>query len=364
MKVGILTFPNTTSYGAVLQMYALYRAVEQLGGEVEIVNYLNSFMKNQRHTAAMQCGGLKRRLKLLAQNTVHAKQLRGFRRFEAQLCRFPHKAIERPAKLARLADRYDAVICGSDQVWNPDITGCDMRYFLDFCGDQTKRIAYAPSFGIEDFSPAFREKIRVPLQRFDSLCAREKPGQELVQALTQKEVPLVLDPTFLLRQQDWEQLEKKHPAGTGDYILYYRVRRSDSLLKFCLEKAQEQGLKVVYVGGNAVKQLKNRDKRLQYAYDLSPGQFLYLLHNAKYVVTNSFHGVAFSVHYKKDFFLEMSSLTNSRLHQIVETAGLEDRVIGPDCASTDTPVDYDRVYRRLEPERALSAAYLKEAITG
>ena len=362
MKLGILTFPNTTSYGAVLQMYALYRAAERLGGEPEIINYLNSYMKNQRHTAAMQCGGMKRRVKLVAKNLMHARQLRGFRRFEKTLCKYPPRAIDQPEALKALADRYGGVICGSDQVWNPDITGNDSRYFLDFCGPNTRRIAYAPSFGIQEFSSEFKEQIRPQLRQFDALSARENPGKIVTEELTGRTVPLVLDPTFLLQQQDWEALEESHSAGKGGYILYYTVRRSDTLLKFCMEKARETGLKVVYIGGNAVKQLKNRDKGLCYAYDLSPGEFLYLVHHAKCVVTNSFHGTAFSIHYKKDFFLELSSLTNSRLEQIVETTGLQDRVVGPNCATMDTPVDYEPVYRRLEPEKALSERYLKEAI--
>ncbi len=360
MKLGILTFPDSTSYGAVLQMYALYRKVQKLGAQPEIIHYHNSYMKAQCHTTAMQgTGTLRKKLRLYAKNMMHAKQKQRFKRFEKQLQMYPRRPISCREELAALKDRYDGVICGSDQVWNPDITGSDMGYFLDFCSETTKRIAYAPSFGIIEFPQAFREKIRQHLLKFHALSAREKPGKELVEDLTGKSAPLVLDPTFLLQQQDWEELEEKHPAAREDYILYYTVRRSDSLLKFCLEKAQEKGLKVVYIGGNPFKQLKN--KKLRYAYDLSPGQFLYLMHHAKYVVTNSFHGTAFSIHYKKDFFLELSSLTNSRLQQIVETTGLQDRVIGPDC--TDKPVDYDRVYRRLEPEKALSAAYLKEAVT-
>lgn len=362
MKLGILTFPDSTSYGAVLQMYALYRAVEKLGAEPEIIHYHNSYMKAQRHTAAMKgAGALKSTLRLWAQNIMHARQKRQFKRFERQMQLYPSWPMNRKEELQRLKDRYDGVICGSDQVWNPDITGADMHYFLDFCGNNTKRIAYAPSFGISEFTDAFRQTVREHLLQFDALSVREKPGQELVRELTGKPVPLVLDPTFLLQRQDWEALEQPHAAGQGDYILYYRVRRSDSLMKFCLEKAREKGLKVVYIGGNPFKQLKN--KQVQYAYDLSPGQFLYLVRHAKYVVTNSFHGTAFSIHYKKDFFLEMSSLTNARLQQIVETTGLQDRVIGPDCAGMDAPVDYEQVYRRLEQEKALSAAYLKDAIT-
>ncbi len=360
MKLGILTFPDSTSYGAVLQMYALYRAVEKLGAQPEIIHYHNSYMKARHHTTAMQgAGSVKKKLRLCAKNVMHARQKLQFNRFKRQLQLYPERPISKPEALLDLKDRYDGVICGSDQVWNPDITGSDMGYFLDFCGEHTKRIAYAPSFGIEDFSETFKDSIRQQLLKFHALSVREKPGKDLVEELTGKEASLVLDPTFLLQQQDWEQLEQPHPAGSGDYILYYRVRRSDSLMKFCLEKAQEKGLKVVCVGGNPFKQLKN--KQLRYAYDLSPGQFLYLIHHARYVVTNSFHGTAFSIHYKKDFFLELSSLTNSRLQQIVEITGLQDRVIGPGC--TDKPVDYDRVYRRLEPKKALSAAYLKEAVT-
>lgn len=363
MKIGILTFPNTTSYGAVLQMYALYRAVEQLGGEPEIINYLNEYMKTQKHTSAMQCGGLKRRLKLWAKNTMHARQTRGFRSFEKALSKFPKKPISQPHQLADLKDRYDGVICGSDQVWNPDITGADMSYFLDFCGKSTKRIAYAPSYGISDFTEAFRHAVKPHLLQFDALSAREKPGRDFTEALSGKSVPLVLDPTFLLQQKDWESLEEKHPAAGQEYILYYTVRSSKTLLNFCLTEAAKQNLPVVYIGGNAIKQLKNRNKQIRYAYDITPGQFLHLVHNAKCVVTNSFHGTAFSIHYKKDFFLELSSLTNSRLEQIIEITGTQDRVIGPNCASMDTAVDYDLVYRLLEPERISSTAYLKEAIT-
>ena len=359
MKLGILTFPDATSYGAVLQMYALYRAAEKLGAQPEIIHYHNSFMKAQRHTTAMQgTGRLKKKLKLCAKNLMHCRQKQAFRRFNAQLRLYPRRPISDPEALYTLKDRYDGVICGSDQVWNPDITGFDKRYFLDFCGEHTKRISYAPSFGITEFSPQFRDGITEHVRRFDLLSAREAHGRDLLRQLTGRDVPMVLDPTFLLSREDWMQLEEKHPAAREPYILYYTVLRSDTLLRFCLQKAREEHLKVVFVGGNPIKQLKN--KEVEYAYDLSPGQWLYLLHHADCVVTNSFHGTAFSIHYEKNFYLEMSSLTNSRLQQIVDTAGLQDRVVGPACGSGD--IDYDLVRRRIAPEKEASLAYLKKAV--
>ena len=123
MKIGIMTFPNTTSYGAVLQMYGLYRAIERTGGEAEIVNYQNSFMKEKRHTSAGQKrAGLAGKLRLCAANLLHTRQTLGFQKFEKKMRRYPEKPLNDAAGLPDLAKRYDGVICGSDQVWNPGIT--------------------------------------------------------------------------------------------------------------------------------------------------------------------------------------------------------------------------------------------------
>lgn len=359
MKIGIMTFPNSTSYGAVLQMYGLYRGVEQLGAEAEIINYHNSFMKAERHTAAVQRSGA---LRLWARHVMHARQFRGFRKFEKTMKLYPCKPIVDPAALRALDQRYDGVICGSDQVWNPNITDSDLSFFLDFCGDNTKRIAYAPSFGIREFSEDFRGRIKGDLNKFHSLCAREQEGKLLLEQLTGRQVPLVLDPTFLLTEQDWTALEQKHPAAQGEYILYYTVFSSESLLRFCLELAEKENKKIVFIGGNPIKQLCNKNKRIRYACDVTPGQWLYLMHRASCVVTNSFHGTAFSIHYKKNFFLELSSNTNSRLEQIIRTTGLENRVVGPDCADGSAPVDYSQVQELLAPAKAVSVEYLKGAI--
>ncbi len=359
MRIGIMTFPNSISYGAVLQMYGLYRAVEQLGAAPEIINYHNGFMKAEHHTAEVQRSGV---LRHCARRLVHAKQHQSFRRFERTMNRYPHRSFSDPAVLKTLNDRYDGVICGSDQVWNPDITGMDIGYFLDFCGPETKRIAYAPSFGIREFSEDFQKRIQPELNKFQSLCAREQEGQQLLEQLTNRETPVVLDPTFLLDRQEWEALEQKHFAAEGNYILYYTILRSESLLRFCLELAEKENKKIVFIGGNPVKQLCNKDKRICYAYDVSPGQWLYLMHRASCVVTNSFHGTAFSIHYKKDFFLEFSSKTNSRLEQIIRTTGLEDRVVGAHCADGSAHIDYSRVDERLARAREESAGYLKGAL--
>jgi len=364
MKVGILTFPNSTSFGAALQMYALYRAVEELGAEAEILNYHNAYMKAERHTGRVRgkssIGG---KLYLLLKNAMHCRQISGFRAFEKSLDRYPAKPVSDKHALPGLCERYSHVICGSDQVWNPNITDTDLSYFLDFCDCDTKRISYAPSFGISEFSTEFQTKIKKELLQFKALSAREVEGQELIQALTGTDVPLVTDPTFLLTKAQWTQEERTCTKQKEPYILYYTVKSSKHLLQFARKLAEEKNMKLLVVGGNAVKQLKNRDSRLEYAWDLEPRQWLGLMHHADCVVTNSFHGTAFSLIYEKDFYLELSSETNSRLRQIVRTAAVEDRVVGEGCAAWDSHIDYTRVMEKLEPLKKSSKEYLKAAIT-
>lgn len=364
MKVGIFTFPNSTSYGAVLQMYALRHTVERMGHDAEVINYQNAFMKAEKHTEkVVKDPSVKGRAKQFARSLLHYPMKRAFAQFEKRtMKRYPSKAISEKAELVEVGKRYDAVICGSDQVWNPDITGFDLSYFLDFCGEQTKRISYAPSFGIDTFSDAFSEAIRPELAQFTAISLREAPGQALVQKLLGREAPLVVDPTLLMTHGEWAALERAHPAAKGDYILYYTIRRSDTLFRRCRELSAKTGMKVVVVGGNFLKTLRNRDPMIEYAVDISPEEWLYLVHHARYVVTNSFHGTAFSINYRKDFYVEFSSRTNSRLAQIVGMLGLDARVVRDEVELGGESVDYTLTEAKLPEMRDASMRFLKDAL--
>ena len=356
MNVGIFTFPNSTSYGAALQMYALYHTVESLGHTPEVINYQNTYMKEQKHFSR------KTWLRQTAAKVLHHQAYRNFHAFEKKhMSGYPQKAVSDPKHLRALTERYDAVICGSDQVWNPDITGEDLSYFLNFCDENTRRVAYAPSFGISEFSGDFANKIRGDLEKFHALSVREAPGQALLSDLLGKDVPLVCDPTLLMDSADWTKLEKTHPAGEGEYVLYYTIRSSASLWNKCKAFAREKGLKIVVVGGNLLKNLMKKDDQIRYAVDISPEQWLYLVHHARYVFTNSFHGTAFSINYRKDFYVEFSSLTNSRLEQITRTLGLRGQILG-EKKITGARVDYTTADQVLPQIREASMNYLTSAL--
>lgn len=364
MKVGILTFPNSTSYGATLQMYALWRTVNELGHQVEIINYYNKYMKAGKHVTKT-IG--KRSLHDIARHSataiLHPYFENKFHDFERRnVALYPKRHIVDKEQLSLADERYDAIICGSDQVWNPDITGKDISYFLDFCSETTRRISYAPSFGIETLPNDFYVLAQEQIKKFDYLSIREKSGLELIRQMTEKECPIVLDPTFFLSANEWEALESEHPLGKGDYILYYTVKTSKTLMEYCQILSENTGIKIVVVGGNFINDLIKKDKMTEYAVDISPSEWLYLIHHAKYVVTNSFHGTAFSINYRKNFFLELSSKANSRLEYIVSSLGLENRIIKSKADIVVSNIDYTDSERRLPNLIGSALDYLKNAL--
>ena len=362
MKVGIFTFPNSTSYGATLQMYALYNAVNCLGHESEIINYHNAYMKAEKHKTA-HTSGLSGVAKKAVSDLLHFPMKCRFRSFEKRrMTAFPKRSIDIPQTLYRLNERYDAVICGSDQVWNPDITNHDLSYFLDFCDSRTRRISYAPSFGVKSLSDDFSQSVARELALYHAISVRESTGQELISKLIGREVPIVLDPTMLLTANQWKELEQPHPVAKGAYILYYAVKSSTSLMKFCKQLSANTGIKIVVVGGNPITSLQNRDRMVEYAVDISPEQWLYLMRNAAYVVTNSFHGTAFSVNFRKNFYVEFSSLTNSRLEHIIQMLELEDCVVQCDTDAVAKDTNYAAVDRKLPCLIADSIKYLECAL--
>lgn len=363
MKVGILTFPNSISYGATLQMMALQEAVNRLGHQAEVINYHSAYMKAEQHLRKSKRDWLRFAVQRRLRRLRHRRLYAAFRDFETQHAQvYPHKAFSDKATLAKVGQRYDAVICGSDQVWCPMITGGDLSYFLDFCTPKTKRIAYAPSFGAESFSQEFYDQIGPELRQFSSLSARELPGKRIVEELTERETTLVADPTFLAERSDWEKMEQPHPLAQGDYILYFVVRQSESLFRQCEAFSKKHGIKMVVIGGNASKVRHNQNPLLEYALDVGPEQWLYLVHHARCVFTNSFHGMAFSVIFQKDLYVQYPPHTASRLRQVMETLGLTHRVIAEGEEPPLEPVDYTEAEKVFASIKEQSLSYLKTAL--
>lgn len=363
MKIGILTFPNSPSYGATLQMYALYKTVCKIGYDAEIINYHNSYMKAEKHIRRGRNNTVKYKIKNIFRKILHYKNFLRFRHFEKNNIKaYPEKPIVKKEELKKLSDRYNAVICGSDQVWNPDITDSDVSYFFDFCGDKTKRISYAPSFGKEVLSENFCNAIKCELEKFSEISVRENSGKSIVEKIVDKKAVVVSDPTFFLNAEEWRNIEKKHSAAKGNYILYYTVTTSEELWQQCLTFSKKHNMKIVVIGGNILKKIRNKNPLIHYAVDISPEQWLYLVDKASYIFTNSFHGTAFSLNFRKNFFVKYPVMYNTRLAQLITDVGMEKQIItGEEDLSVDN-VSYDFAEVKMNELKDFSLNFLEKAL--
>ncbi len=360
MKIGILTFHRAINFGAILQMYALNNLIKTYGNEVEIINYYNLPMREDfKLLKKISLRSLFFFIILLPRNIISRLK---FKKFNKRYFKLSGKLLSNSTELEEIANKYGKIVTGSDQVFNYIITYGDYNYFLEFCHDKEKKIAYAPSFGFTDLNvEGEQKKIGKLLLDFKFLSIREKQGQEIIRKLTNKSVPIVLDPTYLLDDKEWLKIARK-VSIKGDYLLVYSFG-SDSLDEFVKTFSQKWGLKVVWINGPLKKIFYNNQIPVG---SIGPQEFIWLFANAKYIATNSFHGTAFSIIFKKNFYLEMLKdnlgSRNSRFLTIIEELSLEDRLIDSAEIQEIQNIDYDRVYIKLNHWKKESIDYLLNAI--
>lgn len=351
MKVGTLTYPGSPSHGASLQMYALYSVLKNMEMDVEVINYIPDTVIHKNRPPK----SLKDKIAGVFLKDAEAS----FKEFESQIKISPITPIKTTKELKEYTKPLDRIIVGSDQVWNPVVTGNDMNFYLEFCNDNRKKSSYAPSFGVDQVAKADKEKIAKLLSEITYLSAREERGKELIYELTGRDVPVVLDPTFLVDAQDWRKI-KKTSGAKGDYVFVYTIKPSAKLRKTAQNYADKHGYKLVYISGGLHGVLDKFNPNKHPVFGVGPSEFLDLIDNAKCVFTNSFHGAALSIILNKNFYVEFSSDTNSRLITLIKKFELEDSII--DCDRFDYAlrhIDYEKANHILKEKRKESLSYLK-----
>ena len=254
-----------------------------------------------------------------------------------------------------LPNSFDAVVAGSDQIWNYNLTNDDWFYFLNFQKQNTKKIAYAGSFGLSILDDSKKEIIKKHLSDFDYLSVREKTAQSILHNDFDIEAELVLDPTLLLNEKDWQSFYKKELYSSG-YIYVYTVFNSPTLWDFAYKLSQKTGKKI-----RTIRYSKLHKPEAECCFTAGPSEWLSHLSDADYVVTNSFHGVAFSINFNKQFFFELppeKSGVGSRLSDITARYGLENREIS--VADINTIIDYTYTNQKLAEDRKNSEKFIKQ----
>jgi hypothetical protein len=259
-------------------------------------------------------------------------------------------------------DDFDAFIAGSDQIWNTTKkTDMSDAYFLAFADEKKLKIAYAVSIGeamTNDLSK-FADYIKC----FGYISSRENRGASVIRSIVDTEIPVMLDPTLLVKRTVLTEITQNYLLGEKKYILYYTLDGHDNRNKnvdILKELSNILQLPVIVIAPEWSK------KGFRNIFDAGPGEFLWLIQNAALVCTNSFHGTALSIALEKQFFvLEKYDGKDDRKLTILSRLGLTSRMfanVADVAEKLKDEIDYNHVNKLLERERQLSLDFLQRAL--
>ncbi len=334
-KIAVLTTHRANNYGAMLQSYALTHKINQLGGDCEILDYRCECFEKLYHQLIAPPIGRTCVARFLRRCFRDWKTYQAFADFRKNNLTVSTEVYTDKAKLAVSESLYDIFIAGSDQIWNPaNTTGSvqtfEKPYLLDFVKDSSKKYSYAASIGLSVVSDDLANVYKELLSDFQCLTLREHKGAELLRELLNKETKAVCDPVLLLTPEEWRNVEKPIPLKNKDYILVYNVSGGKFFEDYALALAEQRGCDVYFIQAPVVKCVsKNRKKVLT---GVGPAEFIYLIRNARELVTNSFHGSAFGLMFGKRLHLKLDALNNpnqrnSRLESLFKFFDVRDEQI-------------------------------------
>ncbi len=361
MKYGIVTCGLEPNYGACLQSYATQKIIDNLGIENELINY--SFLEEDSYSPFKQ-PSLKSALSCVLFYRLRKSNHFAFQNFRKAFMRYSENRVKNESEFTRILNEYEGILVGSDQVWNPFL-GIDINItLLNFYKSKNgpRKLSYASSFGIETIPEELEEKYRISFNDFNSISVREETGRAIVSKLTGKDVPVVVDPCGLLQNQEWESIENNDKTPNDPYVLVYDMRHDPALFDFSINYGKKLGCKVMGLSRIIIPR-----KEIKTLYGVSPDQFISLIHNAKCVITDSFHGTLFSVIFNKPFYTfcnKEGAKIGSRITNLLSRLQLEKRLIidGGNGVVDSTDIDYKSVDSLLSAWREKSLSYLKRCL--
>lgn len=380
MKIGVITFfQSQNNYGQLLQAWALQQVLRREGHRPEVIRYcferplphwlrLSTYMKKGRRDELRR----QRELARMAKEKLRADD-RHFDRFRADSLRLSRRHYNNLQELRKRPPQCDAYICGSDQVWAQFVSHYDNRtFFLDFGPYSVRRIAYAPSFAVNEYPAELHNDLRQLLARFTAISAREQTGVDICRRLGFTDAQLVLDPTLLLDGGSYATIRTHMDAGTFCFVYQVNIREAEDIHWTAFRKYNEsQGMKTLATYANPYDDM---DMKIldgaEYVYP-AIGEWLGYVCQARYVLTSSFHGVALSIVHHTPFVAclrrESAFAGNDRITTLLRNLGLESRIVRhgetvDPAAILAQRIDWDDVDRRLDQLREHSLRYLTDAL--
>ncbi len=385
-KIGLVTLYNSDNYGAMLQAYALQTTIRNLGCGCEIVQHdrfgvplrherktrrdkindnLQYFRMSLRHPRVLTYfwQAWDKRLKRdLKRNTARCREFR--RDFFTALSPVFYNSIQ---QVRDDPPRCDAFVCGSDQIWNPARFEGAAPFFLDFGGDDVGRIAYAPSLAVDRIPESMRPQYKKWLGRFQAVSVRERTGCDAIEEATGIKPRCVLDPTFLLDRVEWAALAEEDPNRRRKYVFCYFLGKENFIAAYDairkVAKRLDADIVVLPKGRHSLaKGLCPADQLC------GPRAFLGYIKNAAYVLTDSFHGTALALNFRKDFGVFRGRANSSFVHKFVRIQNILDaldlggRAFSQGDPPPMAPVDYASAAPKLDALVRESRTFLADAL--
>ena len=365
MKVEIITLHRITNFGSMLQTYATQTAVERLGHQVEVLDFVPEGITFKRGCWPKNDVPVwKKLIKFPALLAVNLIQYHDVKRF---LQRYIHLSPKRYNCYKDIVDdipRADAYLSGSDQVWNTQNNNPpeDLKaYYLGFVPEGKRRIAYAGSFGKNTFAEEEERMIKEFIAKYDYVSVREDDGLKILHRFGFDNGVHVVDPTLLLNGEDWKSFASAEKFPKPGYVFVYNLNRNGLIKDVAKAIAKEKGLRIINFADtfDFISGAENR-------FGNTAEDFVNHIANADFVVTDSFHGTAFSLNLNRQVIVVKAPRYNSRIESILRLAGLlETRLVGSvekALSALAKPINYKMVNACIETERKKSYDYLRQAL--
>lgn len=349
MRTATITWIYYENFGTYLQAYALQKSIIDLGHENVIID--DSFFYRP---------SLKGRIKKVMIDIMKGKSFshKAYQRFKRE-----NLGVENfTGDTDEIKDKFDAYICGSDQIWSPYLE-FNPYYYLGFTS--RKKIAYAPSTGTGSCTEQYKQNVKPHIDKFSHVAVREEAGQKMLSSFIDKNIDVVLDPTLLLTKEQWDRVECKVNVDSP-YILCYFLTPNQWYLDYVKEYAIKHNKHIKIFNTNP------RYKSMGFeTIEAGPGEFISYIKNADKVFTDSFHSSIFSILYHKDIITFKrfedggKKDQNARIANLFCKLGIPSYFIGREeldkVEELATP-DYTKVEEKLAAYREASRTYLKNAI--
>lgn len=366
-NIGILTYHACNNYGASLQAYALQTTIKRLlrgDGYCKIIDYRSEIMMNIVTPFAKRIKHPKELIKTITRLPYKKSLLKRndqFASFGREILETTERCLT-PEDVENEVRKFDTVICGSDQTWNldPAIRYQNPVYYLNF-PKRERRIAYATSFSDWVVEAEKQKDYLYPMiSTFDSLSMRETSGVDLLWSWG-LECEHVCDPTLLLDADDYVQVADYDAVPDKEYVLYFSWNGSRDSVEAAKSAGKYFGMPVI----NIVPPPRALFSGLERKLDVGPREFLGLIENAHFIVTNSFHGTAFSAIYGKPFVSIMSDQNETRRSSLLKSLGLEDRLCSLENLDFRRLEGFDSTAARQEisVQREHALEFLKGALS-